>query len=213
MGLRYFLDDIDEYESIVIYGAGNFGKYIFNKLNEKQVFGFIDEKVTGKILGKKTYTLNSIAKESDYTFVVAVVNPEEKRAITRRLSNFGINDSKIVIPLPEDKKYFFDRDIFFYEDFWMAYINHRLKDKHRLNELIYSNNISSIALVGDVKTNKIVSEKINNMIRIKCYEETDLIGSITEDMVMVCYPCNFLYYYDVIARLTSSPIIDIMRII
>ena len=90
MGLRYFLDDIDEDESIVIYGAGNFGKYIFNKLNEKQVFGFVDEKVTGKILGKKTYTLNSIAKESDYTFVVAVVNPEEKRAITRRLSNFGI---------------------------------------------------------------------------------------------------------------------------
>lgn len=214
MGLRYFLEDIEDEESIFIYGAGNFGKHILNKMNKERVEGFIDEKVTGKVMGIETYTLNSIVRKNDYTYVVAVVNPEEKRVITRRLINYGISDSKIIIPLPSNKKEFFDRDIFFYEDYWIPYLNRKLKENNRLNEFLNSNNIRSIALVGDVNANRIISESIENAeISIENYDATDLAHLITEEIVLISFPYNFLYFYDIIARLTSSPIIDIMRML
>ena len=172
-GIEYSLEEFistPTEKKIVIFGAGNYGMYVFNELRKNgiDVYAFCDNDKTRLLSIKKDYPVTEfdfLKKTIDeFVFIIAVVAFEIKRIIKIQLLNSGVSEKDIIIPIPYRRNCFFDYWITFEPDFWLPIVKQQWHFRRKTGTHIVD-----------------YFEK-NELFKIVLYEVDELKGWLDEDL-------------------------------
>ncbi len=228
-GIEYDIDDFISYadgKKIVIFGAGKYGKHIYETLMNKDinVFGIYDN--SKEILDslKDTYpviSLENLKKHVDeYYFMIAVAKIEIVKIIRSQLCQYGVGPDKLIIPLPDIKTGYFDSLIMFDSEYcvqavkehWKRarYSGTQIADYFEMNDLY-----SLIVFETDELKGQLDQDLLNSRVVIK--KKITTLEEFTDreeyDAVVVLDEKNYEMIEESLMQRTEKPIISIWDVV
>lgn len=203
-GTEYNLNDFILYareKKIVIFGAGDYGTYIYRKLkrNRIPVYAFCDNDKEKLELMKKKYPVSILenlkSNLEEYYFIIGISKIVIVKAIKSQLYDFGVKLDKMIIPLPDIKSGYFHSMIMFDSEYWIPAVKEQwqyarlhskqIADYFKTNGLyeliIYENEELKGWLDQDLlNSGVIIKKKINSLEEFTEKEKCDAVVVIDE---------------------------------
>ena len=228
-GVEYNLDDFISYargKKTVIFGAGKYGKYIYEifRENRVEVCAICDNNREKLDSLKEKYPVSTLEDLKDsieeYYFVIAIVRIEIVKVIRNQLNHYGVKPDKIVIPFSDIKSDYYDGLVMFDSEYGVHALkeqwrcarqgNGRIADYFELNDLYVLIVFGIDELKGwleqDLLNSGIIIKKIIN--KIDEFTEADEC-----DAVVVLDEVNYEVIEEKLMQRTKVPIISIWDVI
>lgn len=146
-------------KNIIIFGAGNYGMYLYQKLIYKKIriYGICDNKWQG---AQKTFdkirhvSIEDIANVNDFDWMISVVDYLEKLNIEKQLLEAGVQEDNIYMPISYPDEPYFDEEIVEQHRFREAVVrgqwNHTINSREEhIRDFFKTNYIQKVAILAD----------------------------------------------------------------
>lgn len=226
-GIEYFLADFIadakvSPKKIIIFGAGEFGNYVYSRLIEQgiDILGFCDNKKAGQVkFGKKIYSVDELKENKNAYVVVSVMNAHQKMSIKEQLLNCGIDKNRLVVPLSLKGDPFYKADIHVEPELQEIYLRiccENANASNRVYRYFSSNGLKKLLVYPykdyeDFLRNELNGSDIRIVGEIVCRD--NLPKKDQYDAIIVLDEGHFEKIEDEFLPCTDKPIISLLEVI
>lgn len=209
-------------KKIMIFGAGEFGNYVYSRLIEHgiDILGFCDNKKAGQVkFGMKIYSVEELKENNDAYVVVAVMNSHQKMCIKEQLLKSGIDKNRLVVPLSLKGDPFYKADIHVEPEFQEIYLRiccENVKSTNRVFSYFSSNGLKRLLVYpykdyGDFLRDELNGSDIRIVGEIVCRD--NLRNKDQYDAIIVLDEGHFEKIEDEFLPCADKPIVSLLEVI
>ncbi len=230
-GIEYsideFINQFDNNKSVVIFGGGKYGQYIFNYLQKANIpiDSIIDndevvlDRLSKSYPTKKIREIESLL-DCSY-FVIGISRINIIKIVQKQLTNMKVKTDQLIIPLPHEDSSFFDPMIMLDNEFCHKAVIEQwnfirsLNDNHII-DYFETNDLYKIVIFEEehVKgwlSNDLKDSKVNILKEYNLLEEFD--ANISCDAIVIGDELIYETMEEKLMEITDAPIISIWDIL
>ncbi|MGN0247296.1 MAG: glycosyltransferase family 2 protein [Lachnospiraceae bacterium] len=91
---------LKEYDSVIIYGAGDYGKYVYDFVSHSKIkqilFAISYEKPSGTVRGQKVYCIDQLTEYKEKALVIIAVNDENAYSMREKAISLGYTNLLLI---------------------------------------------------------------------------------------------------------------------
>lgn len=228
-GTEYNINDFMSYargKKIVMFGAGNYGNYIYKTLaeNDIDVYAVCDNNKEKLYSLQDKYPVSTLddlkSSREEYYFIIAIAKLGILKAIKSQLYDYGVKLDKMIIPLPEIKSGWFDSLIMFDSEFGVQAVKeqwrHARLGSTQIIDYFESNDLCELIVFENTELSGWLDQDLLNS-RVTIKKRIHSLEEFAEreecDAVVVLDEANYEIIEEELMRRTEAPIISIWDVV